>query len=802
MKRSEAPMQATGVGRPIRILHVEDSPEDAELVRSLLESDLPGVEILRVEDAGTFQKALESGLFDLVLSDYTLPSFDALSALRLTREIGPDTPFIVVSGMVGEDRAVESLKAGATDYVLKDRLSRLGSAVQRVVEESRVRRKRREAEAALERNAERLRLVTRATNDAIFDWDLASNQVWLSEGFETLFGYETTGSEPTVDFFRRRLHPEDRDRVLAGIQETIDRGGTAWSGEYRFERADGSYRYVFDRRYVMRESGRAVRVIGALMDIDARKRAEEELRESEERYRSIVETTNEWIWASDLQGRLTYSNQASQVILGHPPESLVGMARWDLVHADDLPAAREPFRRSIAERAGWTGLVLRWRHSNGTYRHLESNAVPFFDASGQLIGFRGASRDITERIQLEAQLLQSQKMEAIGTLAGGVAHDFNNLLTSILGYSDIVLQELPSEDPLREDVEEIRKAGERAAALTRQLLAFSRKQILKPVVLDLDAVVADLEKMVRRLIGEDIEMVVSLDPDLGRVKADAGQIEQVVMNLVINARDAMPRGGKLTIETSNAEMDDSYIRRHAGAMTGSYVCLAVTDTGTGMDRETQSRIFEPFFTTKGPGKGTGLGLSTAYGIVKQSGGYISVDSELGKGTTFRVYLPRVFDSDHVVPAAKAPQPSTGRETILLTEDEEGLRVLAKRILKAHGYVVLEASGGEDALRIAQAHPGPIHLLLTDAVMPGMGGSELARRITVDRPQTRVLYMSGYTDDAVVRHGLLEAGTAFIQKPFTTEALAGKVRAVLDGKGTRELSLPRDPIEEAAKAEAR
>ena len=474
-------MQATGALGSVRILHVEDSPEDAELVRSMLQKELPDAQIHRVDDQSSFQSALVSGLFNLVLSDYNLPSFDAMRALQMVRETSPDLPFIIVSGMVGEDRAVEALKAGGTDYVLKNSLSRLGPAVRRALEESRVRRKRREAEAALQSNEERLRLVTRATNDAIWDWDLTTNAVWFSEGFQTLFGYEVTGLEPSVEFFTARLHPEDLDRVVSGIRDAIKGEGSAWSGEYRFMKAGGSYGYVFDRRYVIREGGRAVRMIGAMMDITARKRAEEELRQSEERYRLIVETTNEWIWAMDLAGRMTYNNQAIQNILGYAPEELAGKDTLSFIHPEDLDAARELIAHCTAERTGWSGCVMRWRHRDGSYRHLESNAAPVFGADGELEGFRGADRDITERVQLEAQLLQSQKMEAIGTLAGGVAHDFNNLLT----VDPRIQRHRPRRSWERATCcgrtsRRSARPAERAAALTRQLLAFSRKQILKP----------------------------------------------------------------------------------------------------------------------------------------------------------------------------------------------------------------------------------------------------------------------------------------------------------------------------------
>ena len=391
------------------------------------------------------------------------------------------------------------------------------------------------------------------------------------------------------------------------------------------------------------------------------------------------------------------------------------------------------------------------------------------------------AKEREERTRLETQLIQAQKMEAIGQLAGGVAHDFNNLLTAILGFADIALKRVGSKDPLTDDLGQIRNAGQRASELTRQLLAFSRKQIIAPRVVDLNTVVHGMEKLLRRVIGEDIDLITVLNPHLGRVKADVGQLEQVIMNLAVNARDAMPQGGKITIKSADADLDEAYARSHVAVKPGPYVMLAVSDTGCGMDKATLARLFEPFFTTKDKGKGTGLGLSTVYGIVKQSNGNIWVYSEPGQGSTFKIYLPRVEE-----PLA-APRPGDvrksaagGSEVILVVEDDEMVRNLARVVLRQVGYAVLEAGNGDEALRLCEKHPGRIHLLLTDVIMPQMGGRELARRLKQLRPDLRIVFFSGYTSNAIVHHGILESGLAFLQKPFTLDALTQKVRAVLDG----------------------
>jgi nitrogen-specific signal transduction histidine kinase/ActR/RegA family two-component response regulator len=394
------------------------------------------------------------------------------------------------------------------------------------------------------------------------------------------------------------------------------------------------------------------------------------------------------------------------------------------------------------------------------------------------------AEDVTERRALEDQLRQSQKMEAVGRLAGGVAHDFNNLLTVIKGYSELMLDQLQQADPLRGSIEEVKKAADRAAGLTRQLLAFSRKQVLAPRVLDLNSIVTNMERLLQRLIGEDVQLATQLYGELGRVKADPGQTEQVIMNLAVNARDAMPKGGKLVITTSNAFLDAASLPRQT-VVPGPYVRVDVSDSGVGMTPEVMSRIFEPFFTTKEQGKGTGLGLSTVYGIVQQSGGYVDVQSEIGKGSTFSVYLPRVDErAEAPVAGSTLPERQAGTETILLVEDEDGVRNLARQLLQKHGYSVLDTRHGGEALLVCERHQGAIHLLLTDVILSQMSGRDLARRLAQIRPQMKVLYMSGYSGDAVEQHGVFDLGVHFLQKPFSAEGLISKVREVLDAPAAK------------------
>ncbi|HVY62361.1 MAG TPA: ATP-binding protein, partial [Planctomycetota bacterium] len=510
-------------------------------------------------------------------------------------------------------------------------------------------------------------------------------------------------------------------------------------------------------------------VLGAAIE---RARSEVALRESEGRFRAVFENTLDAVLVADDDGVYVEANPAACALLGMPREELVGRRVAEIVDGDGGEARWQAFLAEGAARG-----VVAIRRADGKRRLVDfvarANVLP-----GRHIS---ALRDVTEHETLERQLRQAQKMEAVGRLAGGVAHDFNNLLTAITGYSDLAVAALRPEDPLRRDLEEIRKAALRAAQLTRQLLAFSRKQVIEPRLMDLNSVLANLEPMLRRLIGEDIALEAKPGRCLSVVQADPGQVEQVIMNLVVNARDAMPDGGRLALETADVRLDEAHPLRPADLRPGAYVMLSVVDTGCGMDSATLSHIFEPFFTTKEQGKGTGLGLSTVYGIVKQAGGAVSVQSQPGQGSAFRIFFPAAQgEADPLEPRGATPVPARGTETVLLVEDEDLLRALAARTLQQHGYRVVEARHGGEALAIAEKHEGAIELLVTDVIMPQINGRELADRLRPSRPEMKVLFTSGYTPDEVLRRGVREGAANFIQKPFAPAAFARKVREVLDG----------------------
>ncbi|OWK34176.1 sensory box histidine kinase/response regulator [Fimbriiglobus ruber] len=571
------------------------------------------------------------------------------------------------------------------------------------------------------------------------------------------------------------IHPEDRQSSLAHL-ERMAGGEAVASFESRLRTKDGTYRtFLWSGAPLLDQH--AFSVTGH--DITSQKRADEELRLRDRAMQSV----SQGILITDARqpdAPIVYASPGFVQLTGYGTEEVIGQNCRFLQGMGTDRAAVGRIREAVREAKPCKEELLNYR-KDGTPFWNELSLAPVKNQSGALTHFVGVQTDVTERRSLEEQFRQAQKMEAVGQLAGGVAHDFNNLLSIITGYSEIILSKAGKDDPIRAFVKEISEASARAASLTRQLLAFSRKTVLEPKVLDLNEVVRETGKMLRRLIGEDILFTNVLDPMISRVKVDPDQLGQMLMNLTVNARDAMPRGGSLTIETRPVELDQEYARLHSDVRPGKYTMLAVSDTGTGMPPDVKERIFEPFFTTKGVGTGTGLGLAVVMGIVKQSGGHVAVYSEVNRGTAFKLYFPAVEDQASRATARSDVGSVRGAETVLVVEDEDGVRTLVLLILQTHGYKVLAATDGKDALRVVERHQGAIDLLLTDVVMPGMGGREVAQTLQLRFPQMKVLYTSGYTDDAVVRHGILQEETAFLQKPYSLQSLANKVRQVLDLK---------------------
>jgi two-component system cell cycle sensor histidine kinase/response regulator CckA len=643
---------------------------------------------------------------------------------------------------------------------------------------------RRRAEEERRRSVELLRDAERIAHMGSWEWDVTTGDLIWSDEMYRVFGMEP-GEPATFERFIGAVHPDDRSL----LQETVERALTThepYFVDHRVVRPDGTVAHVHGRGHTIVDAeGIAVRMMGSGQDVTERRSAEEALRQSEQDYRGLFENAHDGIVLMAPDGeRVLDVNPRACEMYGYAREEFIGMSMESV--SMDVEAGRQKVQRTLEMGSAWSFEIIQ-RRKDGSPLWVEVTAA-MVDYKG-MPAILSVSRDVSARHAAEEalresqeQLVQAQKMDAVGRLAGGIAHDFNNLLTAIKGFTELLLLDFDEGDPRHPFVTEIQGAANRAAALTRQLLAFSRKQVLQPRVLDLNASVTDIEKMLRRLLGEDIQLETRQGRDLGRVKADPSQVEQVLVNLAVNARDAMPSGGTIVVRTENVDLTREQIPTHSNVGPGPYVLLAVSDNGSGMGPEVQARIFEPFFTTKEKGKGTGLGLSTVYGIVQQSGGFVQVESVLGEGTTFLVYLPRVHEeAETSVEKVADRRPVTGSETVLLVEDEAAVRVLVRRVLDRNGYRVLEAGSGMDALQLLQSHSEPIHLLLTDVVMPGMSGRELADRLAPEYPEMHILYMSGYTDEAIVHHGVLDAGIALIEKPFTPEVLLRQVREILDSR---------------------
>lgn len=636
--------------------------------------------------------------------------------------------------------------------------------------------RKREREALMEEH-NLLRTLIDNMPDLIYVKDAESRFVVANPAVARLMGRgsaEELLGKTDLDFFPKELaaaYFSDEQAIIQSRQALVKQ-------EEASVDAKGDSKWLSTSKVPLRDkNGQVIGIIGIGRDITVRKQAEAQLRLQT----TALESAANAVVISDPSGNILWVNPAFTVMTGYSAEEIVGRT-FSILNSGKHPKSYfEQMWKTILSGKVWHGEIIN-RRKDGSLFTDEQTITPVRGENGEIIRYVTIEQDVSEKKQLARQLSQSQKMESIGRLAGGVAHDFNNLLTVVLSYSDALLDRADLDPQVHKQVEEIKKAGVRAASLTRQLLAFSRQQVLEPKILNLNAIVTDTEKMLLRLIGEDVELLTRLDPNLASVKVDPGQIEQIVMNLVVNARDAMPKGGRVIVETSNADLDEGYARLHPPSTPGRYILLTVTDTGTGMDQETKGHIFEPFFTTKELGKGSGLGLSTVYGIVKQSGGYIWVYSEPKQGSVFKIYLPRVDGpAEQVRPSEPATEHLRGSETIVVVEDEESLRTLTCGLLQQSGYTVLEAKSGPQAVELARTHSGPIHLLMTDLVMPEMSGSKVAEEITQMRPQTKVVFMSGYTRFSATDSGLVDLKVTLLQKPFSRAALLHKVREALDAQ---------------------
>ena len=812
----------------IRALYAEDNVSDLDLTRTHFQLNAPDFELDLVNTGLTCLRKLQEGKYDVLLLDNRLPDMDGIEILRELSAKDVRMPVVMVTSVGDEALVIQVLRLGAFDYVPKqgNYVETLPAVLRNAVAEYRTQQgsgqgagRRQRRILYVEHHQADIDLTLEHFADSapqfILEVLYSPNQALarLQENNFDLVLVDLRMPEMTaLDLLKEAKH---RSLQVPFIIITGQGDEAAAVAALKL----GAFDYIIKKDDYLTHLPHAIEnAIARSQLIQTNRRLETELAEREraeaDNARLLVERLNQrqrldeiiasvpglvweaWGRPDDADQKMDFVSNHVESMLGYSVQQWLSTPNFwlSIVHPDDKErAAREAAQCFTSGKGGIS--QFRWIAQDERVVWVEAHSTVICDEKGNPLGMRGVTIDITAskeaergRAQLEEQLRQAQKIDSIGRLAGGVAHDFNNILTAIKGYAELMLLELTPGDPLRSSVTEIRRAGERAADLTHQLLAFSRRQLLQPTVLALNSLIADNMKMLKRLLGEDIELVTLLDSELGQVKADSGQMDQVILNLALNARDAMPLGGRLTLETRNVILHEEYVQRHFSLQPGSYVMLAISDIGCGMDEETLSHIFEPFFTTKEPGKGTGLGLSTVYGIVQQSGGSICVYSEPGRGTTFKIYLPRIVDSV-AEPEEKRSEPEgpRGSETILVVEDDEIVLRLTCQALRRYGYLVIEAANGDEALLACERHVGTISLIITDVVMPQISGPELAAKLHPLHPETQVLYMSGYTEDAVVRHGFLGSALFFLQKPFSPSLLVNKVRDILDQQSVRPAS---------------
>lgn len=757
----------------LNVLIVEDFEDDALLIVQELQRGGYQPKWLRVDTPEAMEEALHGQTWDVVLSDFKMPHFNAQEALKLLQSTDLDIPFIAISGAVGEEAAVELMRKGAADFLLKDSLARLVPAVQREIKATESQQLIQDESQIIMRIAEHAGRITTAGN---WERNLESNQILWSESMYHIFDL-TPGSVVTYDLLRSIIHPNDVDLWEIELAKMVQKSNGPFHLNYRIVKPDGSVSYIYTVAEVLRRrDGKLLKIIGMSQDVTIR-------RQEKEKLHHLFEKSPVGIATCDLQGKFLIANPTLQRMYGYSMEELKDLTFFDITHPDYIDRNKKLIQTISSGETTKFVFDKKYICKDGSEIFAEIHSSVISDEEGKPQYMTAFVIDITNRKSLETQLIQAQKMESIGRLAGGVAHDFNNTLSVIIGYSESSLKSLGPENPLYEDIAEILDAGKRSADITRQLLAFARKQTTIPQIIDLNSNIEGLLKMLRRLIGENIDLAWLPGLDLWPLKIDPAQIDQILANLCVNARDAIADVGKVTIETKNIQIHNDLLTTHAYFTPGEFVMLTVSDDGRGMAQEVIDNIFEPFFTTKGIGEGTGLGLATVYGIIKQNNGFINVYSEIDNGTTFRCYFPVHSKEDmNKVRKIENATPTGHGETILLVEDDPSIIKLCKVMLVKMGYNVLPASSPAKAIELAKEKGKDLDLLLTDVIMPAMNGRDLSEKLQTIVPGIKTLFMSGYTADIITDRGILDQGILFISKPLSRRELAVKVREVLDSTG--------------------
>lgn len=761
----------------MKILHLEDNPQDAELVRSILLEEWPGCHIQIVTGETDFRAGLQAGPPDVIISDFTLIGFDGASALQLARQYAPDTPFIYVSGTIGEERAVEAVHDGAADYVIKDRMGRLTTSIRRALRESESRRQRQQAEAALRESNERFLLVARATNDAVWDWNLVTDEIWWNESHSVLFRYPLGASGSTSAVWLERIHPEDRRRVHADIHAAIDRGLTTWTGEYRYRRADGTYADVLDRGYVLRDdAGKPYRMLGSMQDITAHKQALSAVMRERDFSDAVLNSLPGIFYLYDEKLKFIRWNTRFAQVSGYTDTEIAYMSPLDFFSGKERDLLQERINEVFAR--GYADVEASFVTKN--HQHIPyafTGSLIVVDGRRCLIGM---GTDITEKRKLQEQFLRAQRLEGIGMLAAGIAHDLNNVLTPILMAGPML--RVRATDPLDQRLlQTLEHSAERGAALVRQILSFAHGTTGEPRLMQVKHLSRDIVEMIEETFPKNIKLDQNFPNDTWPVRANPTQIHQVLLNLCVNARDAMPRGGILRLRTGNRRVEPDQARAIPGARPGNFVTIDVEDTGTGIPPEVLAHIWEPFFTTKEAGKGTGLGLSTVRGIVESHQGWIELQTATGQGTTFRVNLPAAESDTAANPLAAPPfLPRGSGELLLLVDDEAANRDVTHATLARYGYRVLAAGSGTEAVSLFIPRSDEIRLLITDLHMPNLDGASLTRILQRIKPGLKVLAISGLSNapmDAAIEKPEQFAND-YLAKPFKPEDLLLRVHQLL------------------------